>query len=158
MPDHLRIYTIGHSTRELSQLLSILKAYGVEILVDVRRFPRSRKNPQFNREQLKAELEKAGIRYCWLGDLLGGFRRGGYKEYTKTSSYKQGIKTLIELSKSGTTAIMCAEALWFRCHRRYISDTLASMGIEVVHILSETRSYRHKLRGAASRHSRSLEE
>lgn len=158
LPDGLRIYTVGHSARELSQLISILKAYGVEVLVDVRRFPRSRKNPQFNRELLEAELARAGIRYYWLGSLLGGFRRGGYKEYTKTDSYRQGIRELIEISKLGTTALMCAEALWFRCHRRYISDTLSSMGIEVVHIISESRAYRHKPRGELSKGSRSLEE
>jgi len=146
-----RIYTVGHSTRKLSQLISLLKAYSIDVLVDVRRFPRSRKNPQFNRELLEAELEKAGIKYYWLGDLLGGFRRGGYREYTKTDSYRQGIERLIEITKLGTTAIMCAEALWFRCHRRYISDTLASMGFEVIHIVSETRAYRHKLRETASK-------
>jgi len=140
-----RIWTIGHSTLPIDDFLEILKAKEIEILVDVRRFPRSRKNPQFERENLRNKLRMVGIEYHWLGDLLGGFRKGGYKNYMLKGEFQRGIERLIQIAREGKTTIMCAEKLWFRCHRRFISDRLHSLGIEVIHIVNKKKAYRHKI-------------
>ncbi|MFQ6137401.1 MAG: DUF488 family protein, partial [Candidatus Hydrothermarchaeales archaeon] len=129
----MHLYTIGHSTKAFDELVDILRANGIDIVVDVRRFPRSKKNPQFNQEELKAKLPSTGMSYLWLGDLLGGYRKGGYESYTKTEEFERGINTLLDVATKGRTAIMCAEAVWFRCHRRFISDKLVEMGHEVTH-------------------------
>jgi uncharacterized protein (DUF488 family) len=84
--------------------------------------------------------------YFWLGELLGGFRKGGYEAYTETEEFRKGIENLIQIMKQGTIAVMCAEIVWFRCHRRYISKKLVQLGYEVVHIIDEKRTYVHKLR------------
>jgi uncharacterized protein (DUF488 family) len=141
----MRLYTIGHSTKGFDELVDILKANGIEIIVDVRRFPRSKKNPQFNQEELEAKLPSVGVSYLWLGDLLGGYREGGYESYTRTEEFERGIDTLLDVAAKGRTAIMCAEAVWFRCHRRFISDKLVEMGHEVTHIIDDKR-YEHRKR------------
>lgn len=142
----MRIFTIGHSNRSMERFLDVLEAYGIVRVIDVRRFPVSRKFPHFNRENLERVLPEHGIEYFYLGDSLGGFRRGGYKNYTKTKEFKDGLKKLLTLAKNSWTAIMCTEALWFKCHRRYISDESAKLGVEIIHIIDEKRSYRHELR------------
>jgi uncharacterized protein (DUF488 family) len=141
------IYTVGHSTRTLKELLHLLKNYGIEAVVDVRRFPGSRKFPHFKREFLEDYLERNGIEYYWLGDLLGGYREGGYEKYMESEDFREGIKELLEIVQKRRTTIMCAELLWFRCHRRFISDELLKLGHRVLHILDEKRIYEHKLRG-----------
>ncbi len=93
------IYTIGHSTRKVNEFIEILKFYKIEVLVDVRRFPVSTKNPQFKKENIKDSVEKHGIFYIWRGEGLGGFRKEGYPEYTKSKVYKNEINFLISLSK-----------------------------------------------------------
>jgi len=138
------VYTVGHSTRNLDSFIHLLLRYGIDKLADVRRFPKSRKFPHFNMESLERELPKSGVGYMWLGDLLGGFRKGGYKNYTRTAGFKAGVEKLIQLAKTGNTAIMCAEILWFRCHRRYISDKLTRMGLKVIHIVDAEKTYEHK--------------
>ena len=140
------IYTIGHSNRELTTLMKILSKYDVKVILDVRRFPTSRKYPWFNKENLEKRLGEMGIKYIWLGDSLGGYRKGGYNEYMKTEEYGIGIKKLINIASSKTSAIMCSEKLWFRCHRRFISDTLVEKGFEVIHIIDENKTYRHRNR------------
>jgi len=140
------IYTIGHSTRTLSELIKLLKNCGIEIVVDVRRFPSSKKFPYFRREYLEDQLERNGIEYFWLGDSLGGYRKGGYDRYMKSNDFKEGIADLLSIAKKGKTAIMCAELLWFKCHRRFISDVLLKLGYKVVHIVDEKRTYEHRLR------------
>lgn len=140
------VYTIGHSTRTIEVFTSILSSYSIELLVDVRRFPYSRKFPWFNRENLCCVLKENGIDYEWLGENLGGFRKGGYAEFTKTKQYLSGIKRLIELGHKGVVCIMCAEILWFRCHRRFISNTLAELGVRVKHIYDKHKIYEHKPR------------
>jgi uncharacterized protein (DUF488 family) len=140
------IYTIGHSTRAIGEFIDLLKKYNITILVDVRRFPGSKKHPHFNKENLDMILGKHFIRYFWLGELLGGFRKEGYEKYTKTDEFRKGLEDLREIITQGTVAIMCAEIVWFRCHRRYISDKLVLLGSEVTHIVDEKRTYVHKLR------------
>ena len=137
---------MGHSNRSLSIFIDLLNTYGIKAVIDVRRFPSSRKYPWFTRENLSKALEKVGIRYIWLGDLLGGYRKGGYREYMKTIEYKKGIEKLIKYiyEVGGYTAILCSEKLWFRCHRRFISDTLVEKGFEVIHIIDFNKVYRHK--------------
>ena len=140
------IYTIGHSTRSLDELIDLLKLYNVKMLIDVRRFPSSKKYPHFNQENLIKTLGELSINYFWLGELLGGFRKEGYEKYTETEDFKKGIEELLKISKQRETVIMCAEIVWFRCHRRYISDKLVQFGYDVVHIIDGKRTYVHKLK------------
>ncbi len=138
----MKLYTIGHSTRILEELISILNHYGIKTLVDIRHFPRSKHNPQFNKELLEAELPKNRINYIWL-ENLGGFRKGGYKNFMRTKEFRIGIEELLRISNNNT-AVMCAEILWFRCHRRYIADRLKKKGYEVIHIYDEKKAEPHK--------------
>ena len=142
----MNIWTIGHSTRSFEDLFSLLKHYNIENLVDVRRFPSSQKFPHFNQENLQSQLPHLGIDYIWLGDDLGGFRKGGYAKYMKTKTFKEGLNKLLTIAKSGRTAIMCAEIVWFRCHRRWIAEQLVMAGFEVIHIIDDKKTYPHKLR------------
>lgn len=142
----MKIYTIGHSNLPIEQLIKTLKKYEIGLLIDVRRFPSSRKYPWYNKETLKEKLEINKIKYLWLGENLGGYRKEGYIEYMKTKKYKQGIKELMNISKKYITAIMCSEKLWFKCHRRYISDTLTKKNITIIHIINGKRETIHKLR------------
>lgn len=132
------LYTIGHSTRAIENLIAVLNHYKIELLIDVRHFPMSRHNPQFNKELLEKELPRHGIEYAWL-EVLGGFRKGGYKNYTKTKEFKKGIEKLIKFSENKSAAIMCAEITWLKCHRRYIADELKGRKIKVVHIQANQR-------------------
>lgn len=136
------VYTIGHSTRSLDELIKILKHYGVSLLIDTRHFPRSRHNPQFNKEILEKELPKHGIEYLWI-EKLGGFRSDGYKKFIKTKEWHGGFEELLELASDSVTAVMCAEVAWFRCHRRYIADELKRKKFRVMHIWDETRAEEH---------------
>lgn len=144
------IYTIGHSTRTLDEFLDILRGWQINLLVDVRRFPTSSRHPHFNRDSLEVSLPENGIQYLWLGDLLGGFRRGGYENFTKTETFQQGLQRIITLSESSVLAIMCAEALWFRCHRRFIANALCEQDVRVIHIFDHQRTSVHKLRRSFS--------
>jgi uncharacterized protein (DUF488 family) len=155
------IYTIGHSTLSLEAFLDLLKGHGVECLVDIRRFPGSRKYPHFNREPLQASLHEAGIDYVWL-EHLGG-RRGrqksnespntalrnesfrNYADYMATDDFRQGIDELLELAKKKVTAYMCSEAVYWRCHRRLVSDYLLANGIVAQHIMSAGKPRPHTL-------------
>jgi len=130
----LTVWTIGYSGRSRRSFLALLKDYGIEILVDVRHFPTS-KNPDFRREELERWLPEEGIEYVWLGDLLGGYRRGGYERYMGTPAFRDGIEKLIQLARRGRTCIMCMERNPKYCHRRFIAAYLEAMGIRVVHIL-----------------------
>jgi uncharacterized protein (DUF488 family) len=129
------LYTVGHSTRQLSELIALLREHGVSQLVDVRHFPRSRRNPQFNLENLEEALPPQGIAYQWMGEQLGGFRSGGYETYMKTQPFHDGIVRLEALAAERPTAIMCAEAVWFRCHRRFIGREMARRGYPVRHLM-----------------------
>ena len=157
----MRIFTVGHSTRELETLLALLKQNQVECLVDVRSYPFSRRHPQFNQDSLERTLEAEGIGYHHL-KTLGGRRkkqlddspndawevRGfqNYADYMLSDKFKEGIDLLKDLAREDATAIMCAEASPFRCHRRLISDYLVALeGISVIHILDERRTEEHTL-------------
>jgi len=144
------IYTLGTSTRSLEQFVEILKKFEIQVVIDVRRFPSSKRFPWFCKENLKEALEKEGISYIWL-ENLGGYRKEGYLSYTKTREYEEGIEKIIELSNR-KVCIICAELLWFRCHRRFIADDLVSRGFEVVHILDKNKVEKHEYRKFIERH------
>jgi len=155
----LVIMTIGHSTRPVAELIHLLKAHDAKRLADVRTIPRSRHNPQFNRDQLSAALHSARLHYTYMPGL-GGFRHArpdslnagwhnasfrGYADYMQTPEFKKNLDALIELAKHEKTAIMCAEAVPWRCHRSLIADALLARGIEVREITSATRTRIHAL-------------
>ena len=129
------VYTIGYGGRKFEDLLSLLKKYGINLVVDVRRFPKS-KYAEYVKENLEQELPKRGIGYVFMGDTLGGFRRG-YQEYMKTEAYMRGIKDLLDLAEKGRVAIMCLERSPKGCHRRYISQTLQDLGVKILHIIRD---------------------
>jgi uncharacterized protein (DUF488 family) len=159
------VYTIGHSTRAFDELVAALKAHGIRTLVDIRSFPMSRRMPHFNRESLEVELPKQGIAYVWMKELGGrrkkirndspnsGLRNDSfrnYADYMLTDEFAQGIERLLEIAAEGNTAIMCAERVYFQCHRMLVSDYLASHGHTVLHIDDDRRPLReHKLMAEA---------
>jgi uncharacterized protein (DUF488 family) len=153
------VYTIGHSTRPIEEFVSILRANGIEHLVDVRTVPKSRRNPQFHTDALRASLEAAGIGYEHAPGL-GGWRRPrkesqngawqndafrGYADYTETPEFEAALQQLIDRAGERKTAYMCAEASPFQCHRRIISDVLVARGFRVEHLISLKRSEPHSL-------------
>jgi len=138
------IYSIGHSTLSIGQILQLLTIYKIKAIADVRRFPTSKKYPHFERQNLQQQLQRSDIDYLWLGELLGGYRKGGYQLYMQSESFLQGIKTLMTFATNQTTAFMCAEKLFFRCHRRFISDQLLQFSWKVIHIIDGKISYPHK--------------
>ena len=140
-----RVFTIGHSTRTLEELLAVLLHHGIERVVDIRHFPGSRHNPQFNRETLARELPRHGLEYVWL-ERLGGYRAGGYVAYMETPEFAAGHAELEALARERRTAYMCAEVKWFKCHRRHVSDVLAGRGWQVIHIFDQKRVQRHTLK------------
>jgi uncharacterized protein (DUF488 family) len=159
-----RLYTIGHSTRSLEELIETLQAHKIETLVDIRAFPMSRRLPQFNRESLEATLGAAGIRYVWM-KALGGYRKKlrddspnialrnasfrNYADYMLTGEFEAGMAALIGLAKRSPTAYMCAERVYFRCHRMLVSDWLVAHGHEVMHIDDARPSKPHRLTAEA---------
>ena len=164
MSDNINeIWTVGHSTHTADEFVEILLKHEVAMLVDVRSFPGSRRYPHFSREALMRELPAHGIQYRHMPELGGrrkarpgsanvawrneGFR--GYADYMETIDFKKGIETLLELAGHQRTAVMCAEALWWRCHRSLISDYLKSKGVEVTHILSAGKSEPHRFTSVA---------
>ncbi len=136
------VFTIGHSTRPLEELAAVLRHYRIERLVDIRHFPTSRHNPQFNRTVLEQALPENGIEYVWLPEL-GGYRSGGYVAYMETEEFQRGLRELETLAQQKRTAYMCAEVKWFRCHRRRVSDVLAGRGWTVYHLITQTRAELH---------------
>jgi uncharacterized protein (DUF488 family) len=147
-PRQLRIWTVGHSTHTAEQFRSILESHEIELIADVRRFPGSRRLPQFSSERLEADLADAGILYTWIPELGGRRRASGvsvasrwrnasfqaYAEHIRTEEFAAGLEELMMLSQGARTAIMCAEVLWWRCHRRIIADVVTALGVEVLHI------------------------
>ena len=139
----MKIYTIGHSTRSFQDFMEIIKTYNIELVVDVRRSPGSRKFPHFNKENLEVELPKAKIHYVTLQEL-GGFRKEGYQAFSQTKEFANAIKLLLEAVDGRTAAVFCAEILWWRCHRRYIAKTLFEKGHHIIHIFDKNRTQEHK--------------
>jgi uncharacterized protein (DUF488 family) len=154
-----KVLTIGHSTRSIESFIEMLLAHGVKRLVDVRTIPRSRTNPQFNRESLAQALAEAGIGYTHVAELGGlrharkdsrntGWRNAsfrGYADYMQTPEFEAAIQSLIEAAKREQVTIMCAEAVPWRCHRSLIGDALKVRGIDVEDIMSATRTQPHEL-------------
>jgi len=170
------LWTVGHSTRPIDEFIGLLHAHGIQLLVDVRTVPKSRYNPQFNRDQLALSLKTAGVTYAHMPSL-GGLRKPkkdsintgwrndsfrGYADYMQTGEFQRaieelmaygtGIKTPVSPAHAGRaethpsrTAVMCAEAVPWRCHRSLIADALVSRGCEVRHIMSETKADEHRL-------------
>jgi uncharacterized protein (DUF488 family) len=132
------IYTIGSSSRKLEEFIGLLKHYQLQVLIDVRRFPKS-KFEHFKQENLKKAIESEGIQYLWLGQELGGYRRGGYERYTETEEFKKGINKIREIAKEKRIIIMCAERLPWRCHRRFIGDNLSKLGYQISHIIEKDK-------------------
>ena len=151
------IWTIGHSTRTLDEFLHLLKTFEIEILVDVRHYPGSRKFPQFNKEDMKITLPENGFEYQHIIEL-GGRRKvdphskndawrldsfRGYADYMETDEFKIALKDLKNIAKHKRTAIMCAEAVWWSCHRSMIADALKVEGWKVLHIMNDKTATEH---------------
>jgi uncharacterized protein (DUF488 family) len=157
------IWTVGHSTLTIEQFLGVLSSFQIQLLVDVRSFPGSRRYPHFNKEELRRSLTAVGIDYVHMPELGGrkktrpdsknvvwrnqSFR--GYADYMETQAFREGAKQLLERARDRRTAIMCAEAVWWRCHRSLISDYLKADDVTVTHILSEGKSEEHPYTSAA---------
>jgi len=153
------VHTIGHSTRTLDEFIALLRAHAINQVVDVRTIPRSRHNPQFNLETIPSSLSKAGLKYIHMPGLGGlrhakpdslnaGWRNAsfrGYADYMQTPEFEGNVEKLIELAKEDRVAIMCAEAVPWRCHRSLIGDALTVRGIRTVDIMSLSRSQVHTL-------------
>jgi len=159
MPDPLTIWTIGHSARPIGKFTDLLRAHSINLLVDVRTVPRSRHNPQFNSETLAEILKEAGRTYLHM-PALGGLRKArkdsindgwrnssfrGYADYMQTNEFRDALKALMTHGRQGSIAIMCAEAVPWRCHRSLIADVLANRGWTVKHILSPVKADEHRL-------------
>jgi uncharacterized protein (DUF488 family) len=155
----LTVYTIGHSTHTLEEFIEMLTAYNISLLVDVRTVPRSRHNPQFNKENLPAALKPFKIKYLPMPDI-GGLRHPkkdsvnmawenssfrGYADFMQTKEFTENLLKLVVMAKENCLAIMCAEALPWRCHRNLISDALVVRHIKVLHIISKTDTLTHQL-------------
>lgn len=159
----MTIWTIGHSTRSIDDFLALLRQPGVITVADVRRFPGSRRHPQFGQDALAMSLAEAAIGYEHFPEL-GGRRRArkdspntawrnaafrGYADYMMTNDFRAGVDRLVALAARGATAIMCAESLWWQCHRSLISDYLETTGHEVIHIMGAGKLERHRLTSPA---------
>ena len=129
----MKVYTIGYAEREISDFINILKEHNVTVLVDIRRFPKS-KYPAFEKENLKSILEKNGLKYVFLGESLGGFVKGGYEKYMKTQKFRDGFKVLLDLIEKETVMLMCREKKSKYCHRRFIANLLEKLGVKVIHL------------------------
>lgn len=140
-----RIYTVGHSTRADDDFISLLHRFHIRVVADVRRFPSSKKNPQYGRDALSVTLRDARIQYLWMGEQLGGFRTGGYEAFMGTELFIQGMTRLEASAREATTAVMCAEKPHTSCHRRFISDALVQRGWHVIHIVELDQTYEHTL-------------
>lgn len=153
----LTIWTIGHSTRSLDEFLGLIARYQIEAVADVRRFPGSRRQPQYSEAALRASLTEHGVAYRWL-PKLGGRRRPlpdspntawrnvsfrGYADHISSAEFSEGLHELLELSAQLRTTLMCAEAVWWRCHRALIADVLLARGIEVIHIHDASHAITH---------------
>lgn len=160
-------YTVGHSTRTLDEFITLLRVGNISLVVDVRAMPRSRSNPQFNQDTLPEKLGAAGIDYTHIAALAGLRKRSktisddvngywqnrsfhNYADYTLSESFQDGLASLIELGHQQTCAIMCAEAVWWRCHRRIIADQLLHRGEEVFHLMNNDRLVRATMTAGAS--------
>ena len=161
----IKLLTMGHSTRSFDEFLSLLREFEIEVLFDIRRFPGSRRLPHFNRGSLEKILPSAGIEYIWL-ENLGGRRSGPdlddspntglthpafrhYADYMQTAPFCQAVEKLLSIASEKSSAVMCAEKLFWKCHRRLLSDYLVAQGVIVGHIMAPGRLQPHKLSAGA---------
>ena len=157
MPRQPTVWTIGHSTRPIDAFIDLLRAHRISLLIDVRTVPRSRYNPQFNRDTLAQSLRDAALQYCHLPELGGlrkpkkdsindGWRNAsfrGYADYMQTEEFQRALEELVSYSRNKSTVIMCAEAVPWRCHRSLIADALVSRGWDIRHIMSPEKATPH---------------
>jgi len=158
------VHTIGHGTKASEELIEMLQSAGVRRLVDVRRFPGSRRHPHFSRAALEQSLRTAGLDYEWRGEEMGGRRKGAensrhpawrnrsfraYADHMDTAEFRAALVALEEAAESESLAVMCAETLWWHCHRRLIADALLLRGTRVVHLMSPGSAQGHALNPAA---------
>lgn len=163
MGNKTELWSIGHSTHAIDEFIGAVESFEIKVIADVRSFPGSRRYPQFNKENLEASLAEAEIEYFHF-PKLGGRRRArpdslnmawrnesfrGYADYMETDYFREGMARLISVASSRRTAIMCAEAVWWRCHRSLISDYLKAKGAEVTHIMASGKSEAHPFTSAA---------
>jgi len=153
------IWTIGHSTRTIEEFLAVLAVHGIETLVDVRRFPGSKRLPQFGSDALASALAEHDVAYRWIPELGGrrqpdpaspndGWRNDSFRAYADhmaTEEFARGLSGLLMVASGSRTAIMCAELLWWRCHRRLVADLLTSLRYEVRHIRDSSEAELHEL-------------
>ena len=160
---HAHVFTIGHSTHTLDELVAMLKAHNVATLVDVRTVPRSRRHPHFNADALSSSLPPLGVRYVQMGKPLGGLRHPkkgattnlawqnesfrGYADHMQSPEFRAAVDELIAMSSTSTggIAVMCAEAVPWKCHRSLLSDALVARGVAVDHIMSPPKAQPHKV-------------
>lgn len=160
---HGIIWTIGHSTHSADEFISMLKSYNIELLVDIRRYPGSKRYPHFNKEALEEILSKQGIEYRHIEEL-GGRRRPnpdsentvwrhaafrGYADYMETAEFRNAVEELEKLALKQRTVIMCSEVVWWSCHRALVSDYLKANGWQVMHIMSVRKATEHPFSSAA---------
>ncbi|HEX8908516.1 MAG TPA: DUF488 domain-containing protein [Anaeromyxobacteraceae bacterium] len=165
-----RVLAVGHSTRPLEELIALLRSTGAITLADVRTIPRSRRNPQYDQQALEPALAAAGIRYAHLA-RLGGLRHArkdspnggwhnasfrGYADYMQTGDFEEGLVELRALAREGPVAVMCAEAVPWRCHRSLLADALFARGVVVEHIVGRGRTRPHRLTPFAQRVGRQV--
>src|SRR6267142_1543989 len=163
MENALSIWTVGHSTRSQEDFNRVLLAHQIEALVDVRSFPGSRRYPHFNKPELSRHLDSIGLTYLHLS-ALGGRRRPSpdskntawknpsfraYADHMESEEFRKGIDALLELAQTRRTSVMCAEGLWWRCHRSLIADFLKAKGLQVIHILDARKTESHPYTSAA---------
>ena len=158
----MKVFTIGHSTRSLEELIGLLNEHRIAVLADIRSFPTSSRYPHFNQDVLSQRLPEAGIAYRWLGKELGGYRKQGapnsphtalrspgfrnYADHMASEAFAAGVEKLRELAAAKGVAVMCAERLWWRCHRAFLSDYLvACCDAEVIHLVEPGKTETHRL-------------
>jgi uncharacterized protein (DUF488 family) len=149
MTGAVTMFTIGHGTRPVDELIDVLRENGVQTVIDVRRYPASRRNPQFERDRLARDLAAHGITYEWWGDELGGRRKAAarsrhpawrdpsfraYADYMDSEEFRRAFDALLARVAETPTTVMCAETLWWKCHRRLIADAATLAGVSVVHL------------------------
>jgi uncharacterized protein (DUF488 family) len=157
------VYTVGHSNRSVDEFVGLLKAHGVRTLADIRKLPGSDKYPHFNRDELADSLAREGIRYVYLEELGGrrprkkgskntAWRNSSFRAYAdhmETDEFRRGVEALLGYAAEARVAVMCSEAVWWRCHRALVADYLKSLGVSVYHIMSERSSKPHPYTSAA---------
>ena len=141
----MEILTLGHSLRPPTELAEILSQQRVGFVADVRRFPGEKKHPGFGRESLEKLCLDLGVTHVGLGRQLGGARPEGFRAYMETEAFREGLAELLDLARKRRTLILCNEAFYFRCHRKFLSDELMRLGWNVIHVLDAERSIKHRV-------------